>query len=155
MKGAIGVLAAQSVLGGSDDAGNRSGSTGGSTSRFGPFRKPSDEFVELCVRCGLIVPSVHTGWEICAKTGWCRACTQIPPNVSGNLLRECLNLRRAEEKELSDIIEAFEEYFVPTEENTWPYKKSNVRPGIQQSKDKKLKSYERGITCMMVENKLY
>lgn len=129
MKSAIGVLAAQSVLGGPGNGRHESSSGSGvgtTLPRFGPFRKPKDDSIELCVRCGLLVPSVHTGDEICVKTGWCQTCTRIPPNVSANLLRECLNLRRSDTKELRDIIESFEEYFRPTAKNEWPYKKSNT-----------------------------
>jgi len=95
----IGVLAAQSVLGGGIARNN---------SRFGPFRSPHKD--ERCVRCGLHVPSVQTGREICTKSGWCTACTRIPPHVSGNLLRECLNLRRSDPSEGRDIIESWEEF---------------------------------------------
>jgi Myb-like DNA-binding domain len=139
MKGAIGVLAAQSVLGGNSSNNNnnlnRTGASGVSITRFGPFRKPKIGEIELCIRCGLIVPSIHTGGEICSKTGWCQSCTRIPPNVSGNLLRECLNLRRADNAEIRKIIESFEEFFVPDEENAWPYKKSNVRSVDKKDED--------------------
>ena len=87
MSGGIGVLAAQSVLG---------GSFARNAGRFGPFRK-AVETGEQCARCGLYAPSVHTGLEICTKTGWCIACTRIPPHMCGNLLRECLNLRRRQD----------------------------------------------------------
>eukprot|EP00523_Entomoneis_sp_CCMP467_P003630 CAMPEP_0168749096 /NCGR_PEP_ID=MMETSP0724-20121128/16529_1 /TAXON_ID=265536 /ORGANISM="Amphiprora sp., Strain CCMP467" /LENGTH=547 /DNA_ID=CAMNT_0008796973 /DNA_START=211 /DNA_END=1854 /DNA_ORIENTATION=- len=88
----IGVLSAQSVLGPPGG-----GSNAAAKNFFGPFRLPrssSASGVESCVRCGFMVPSVQTGREICEKTGWCIACTRIPPHLSGNLLRECLNLRR-------------------------------------------------------------
>ena len=113
MKSAVGVLAAQTVLGGNINRTN---------SRFGPFRKA--DAGQSCVRCGLLLPSVHTGTEVCTKTGWCQSCTRVPPNVSGNLLRECLNLRREEDKEFRKLIESWEEYFVPDAENTWPYGKN-------------------------------
>lgn len=87
MSDGIGVLAAQSVLG---------GSFARNAGRFGPFRK-AVETGEQCARCGLYAPSVHTGLEICTKTGWCIACTRIPPHMCGNLLRECLNLRRRQD----------------------------------------------------------
>lgn len=93
----IGILAAQSVLGGVR-----------SNSRFGPSRHAHPN--ERCVRCGLFVPSVQTGLDICSKSGWCTACTRIPPHVSGNLLRECLNLRRADPAEGRAIIESWEEF---------------------------------------------
>jgi Myb-like DNA-binding domain len=141
MKDAIGVLAAQSVLGGnnsSSSALSRNGGAGGSIARFGPFRKPNEDSIELCVRCGLIVPSVHTGMEICTKTGWCQSCTRIPPNVSGNLLRECLNLRRVDNLELRKVIEAFEEFFVPSEANAWPVKKT-MRSVAKKEEEEKVK----------------
>lgn len=98
MKAGLSVLAAQSVVGG-----NMSRSAG----RFGPFRKAQDD--DICVRCGFFVPSVQTGTEICTKTGWCQSCTRIPPHVGGNLLRECLNLRRCQDAEKRKIIESWDE----------------------------------------------
>jgi len=80
----LGVLAAQSVLG---------GSLSRNASRFGPFRKAKDSG-EQCARCGLYAPSTHCGTEICTKSNWCIACTKIPPHLCSNLLRECLGLRR-------------------------------------------------------------
>lgn len=103
MDAAIGVLAAQSVIGNAN-TGTRN------TNRFGPFREAKEG--EICVRCGFLLPSLHTGKEICNKTGWCKACTKIPPHASSNFLRECLNLRRCQDKELRGIIEAWEEYIV-------------------------------------------
>ncbi len=80
----LGVLAAQSVLGGSLTR---------NANKFGPFKK-ADPSGEQCARCGLYAPSTHCGTEICTKSGWCIACTRVPPHLCGNLLRECLNLRR-------------------------------------------------------------
>jgi len=80
----LGVLAAQSVLG---------GSLSRNASRFGPFRKAADTG-EQCARCGLYAPSTHCGTEICTKSKWCIACTRVPPHLCGGVLRECLNLRR-------------------------------------------------------------
>ena len=91
IQGGIGVLSAQSVLGTPTTGSNSAAKT-----YFGPFYSPTVE-AELCARCGLAVPSVQTGRELCKKTGWCVACTRIPPHLSGNLLRECLNLRRCTE----------------------------------------------------------
>jgi hypothetical protein len=138
----MGVLAAQSVLGGNNSSSNalsRNGAGGGSITRFGPFRKPKEDSIELCVRCGLLVPSVHTGMEICSRTGWCQSCTRLPPNVSGNLLRECLNLRRTDSLELRKVIEAFEEFFVPNDSNTWHAKKSNMRATAKKDEEEKVK----------------
>jgi Myb-like DNA-binding domain len=100
MKNGIGVLAAQSVLGGSISR---------NSSRFGPFRKAQDG--DMCVRCGMLLPSLHTGTELCTKSGWCQSCTRIPPHICCNLLRECLNLRREQDTKLRDIIESWEEHF--------------------------------------------
>lgn len=104
----IGVLAAQSILG---TIGNSR-----TSNYFGPFREADDD--ELCVRCGLCVPSVQTGKQVCSKTGWCQSCARIPPHVADNLLRECVNLRRAEEKDKREIIESWEEYFLKEEEDS-------------------------------------
>jgi hypothetical protein len=111
MKSAVGVLAAQSVTGVHVSRAN---------DRFGPFREAAAG--DVCVRCGLLVPSLHCGTELCTKTGWCQSCARVPPNVSGNLLRECLNLRREKNQKLRDIIETWVDYFIPDAENAWPYK---------------------------------
>eukprot|EP00980_Cylindrotheca_fusiformis_P001711 scaffold388_cov114-Cylindrotheca_fusiformis.AAC.20 len=100
MKSGLSVLAAQSVLGG-----NMSRNAG----RFGPFRQ--GEVGDICVRCGFLVPSVHTGNEVCSKTGWCQSCARIPPHVSGNMLRECLNIRRCPDVEKRKIVESWENVF--------------------------------------------
>lgn len=101
MYAAIGILAAQSVL----DSGNSNSRNAG---KFGPFRDADNE---LCVRCGLLVPSLQTGRTICSKTSWCQACTRVPPHASSDFLRECLNLRRSQDPELRPIIESWEELF--------------------------------------------
>ena len=98
IKSGLSVLAAQSVLGG-----NMSRNSG----RFGPFR--AGEVGDVCVRCGFMIPSVQTGSEICTKTGWCQSCTRLPPHVSGNMLRECLNLRRCQDAEKRSIVEGWPE----------------------------------------------
>ncbi len=87
MDDGVGVLAAQSVLG---------GSFARNAGRFGPFRK-ADPTGEQCARCGLFAPSSHCGMKICTKSGWCIACTRLPPHMCGNILRECLNLRQIQE----------------------------------------------------------
>lgn len=99
MKFGIGVLAAQSIL---QTLSRNSG-------RFGPFRPAENG--EICVRCGLLMPSLHTGTEVCTKSGWCQSCTRIPPHVCCSLLRECLNLRREQDPKLREIIESWDEYF--------------------------------------------
>jgi hypothetical protein len=100
MKSGLSVLAAQSVLGGSMSR---------SAGRFGPFREA--EAGDACVRCGFLIPSLHTGNEVCTKTGWCQSCARIPPHVSGNMLRECLNLRRCQDGEKRKIIESWNDPF--------------------------------------------
>ena len=97
IKSGLSVLAAQSVLGG-----DRTRTAG----RFGPFREAvSGE--DICARCGFMLPSVQTGSQICAKTGWCQSCARIPPHVSGNMLRECLNLRRCQNADKRKIVESW------------------------------------------------
>ena len=98
IKSGLSVLAAQSVLGG-----DRTRTAG----RFGPFRE-AEAGVDICVRCGFMLPSVQTGSQICTKTGWCQSCTRIPPHVCGNMLRECLNLRRCQNAEQRKIIESWD-----------------------------------------------
>lgn len=99
IKSGLSVLAAQSVLGG-----DRTRTAG----RFGPFREAEEDGSDICVRCGFMLPSVQTGSQICTKTGWCQSCARIPPHVSGNMLRECLNLRRCQNVEKRKIIESWE-----------------------------------------------
>eukprot|EP00557_Chaetoceros_sp_GSL56_P011227 CAMPEP_0176486158 /NCGR_PEP_ID=MMETSP0200_2-20121128/5420_1 /TAXON_ID=947934 /ORGANISM="Chaetoceros sp., Strain GSL56" /LENGTH=523 /DNA_ID=CAMNT_0017882843 /DNA_START=114 /DNA_END=1685 /DNA_ORIENTATION=- len=88
----LGVLAAQSVLG---------GGLARNASRFGPFRKAS-ETGEQCARCGLYAPSRQCGTDVCSKTNWCIACTRVPPHLCSNVLRECLNLRRVADYKETD-----------------------------------------------------
>jgi len=106
MHSGIGILAAQSIMG---------GNIGRSKNCFGPMRKAAAG--DQCVRCGFLLPSLQTGDEVCEKSGWCQTCTRIPPHVSSNLLRECLNLRRDQDKERREIIESWVEYFSKEPEN--------------------------------------
>ena len=99
MSDGIGVLAAQSVLG---------GSFARNAGRFGPF-KVADDSGEQCARCGLFAPSVQCGNEICTKSRWCQACTRIPPHMSSNLLRECINLRRCQDADKLRVVESWNE----------------------------------------------
>lgn len=99
MDNAIGVLAAQSVLGSSFSR---------NATRFGPFHE-ADPNGEQCTRCGLFAPSVQTGTEICTKTKWCQTCTRIPPHMCSNLLRECMNLRRCKNIDKLKIIERWDD----------------------------------------------
>lgn len=125
MKSAVGIIAAQSW--GTPTSNARV------AARFGPFRDATND---ICVRCGFLIPSVHCGTQVCTKTGWCESCARIPPNVSGNLLRECLNLRRCRDEELRDMIENWEEYFVPSPENAWPFK-SKKEAGVVKIEEQK------------------
>ena len=59
---------------------------------FGPFI-PVKKNVKMCNRCHLFVPSAQTGYAICLATGWCEACTRMPPYVAGDTLRKCLSQR--------------------------------------------------------------
>ena len=93
----IGIIAAQTVSGGGLQR---------HAAYFGPFRKPKKP--EQCIRCGLFVPSVQCGGSICDRTRWCESCTRLPPHISQNLLRECLNLRRCADKEKRKIIESWD-----------------------------------------------
>jgi hypothetical protein len=96
IKSGLSVLAAQSVLGGGMSR---------TAGRFGPFREADTG--DVCVRCGFLVPSVQTGNELCTKTGWCQSCARIPPHVSGNMLRECLNLRRCQDTDKRPVVESW------------------------------------------------
>lgn len=69
---------------------------------FGPFR-PALTTGEQCRRCYLNAPSTHCGNTICTSTGWCEACCNVPTYVSGDLLRECLNLRKCQDKNRAAI----------------------------------------------------
>lgn len=71
--------------------------------RFGPFEKVTSPV--QCLRCALYAPSVQCGEEICSKTQWCRACTDVPLHMSGNTLRECLNLKKLQNPTLVDAME--------------------------------------------------
>mmetsp|Transcript_27125 Transcript_27125/g.38840 ORF Transcript_27125/g.38840 Transcript_27125/m.38840 type:complete len:614 (+) Transcript_27125:155-1996(+) len=60
---------------------------------FGPFIPIEDKPVQ-CLRCGMFAPSLQCGTEICSKTKWCKSCTKAPMHIGGNVLRECLSLRK-------------------------------------------------------------
>mmetsp|Transcript_7373 Transcript_7373/g.9777 ORF Transcript_7373/g.9777 Transcript_7373/m.9777 type:complete len:174 (-) Transcript_7373:106-627(-) len=89
-------LAAESV---------QSKGSGGRMYTFGPFREALPSSRETCNRCHLFIPSAQTGRAVCKRTGWCEACTEIPTFVNGNLLRECLNLRRPGGESLEALFE--------------------------------------------------
>mmetsp|Transcript_12299 Transcript_12299/g.22337 ORF Transcript_12299/g.22337 Transcript_12299/m.22337 type:complete len:85 (+) Transcript_12299:1227-1481(+) len=44
---------------------------------FGPFHTVVAN--TTCNRCSLMVPSLQTGRAVCQETGWCEACTSVPP----------------------------------------------------------------------------
>ena len=67
--------------------------------RFGPFEVVSEP--AQCGRCGLLAPSVQCGNEICTRTRWCRVCTRVSMHLAGNVLRECMNLRKIQDAELA------------------------------------------------------
>eukprot|EP00977_Amphora_coffeiformis_P005896 scaffold1248_cov170-Amphora_coffeaeformis.AAC.15 len=92
----MGLLAADTVQSSENDT----------KSYFGPFVEARDG--DICVRCGFIMPSVQTGRQVCEKTGWCLACALLPPQLSGNLLRECLSLRREKNAEYREKIESWD-----------------------------------------------
>ena len=71
--------------------------------RFGPFKEVTSP--TQCLRCGLYAPSVQCGKEICEKTQWCRACTDVPMHMTGNTLRECLNLKKTQDEALVNEME--------------------------------------------------
>jgi len=62
---------------------------------FGPFRPARGE---QCRRCHLFAPSTQCGNNLCTTTGWCASCCALPTYLSGDLLRECLNLRKCQNK---------------------------------------------------------
>lgn len=66
--------------------------------RFGPYELVTHPI--QCGRCGLSLPSVHCGNEICTRTRWCKVCTNVSMHLTGNVLRECLNLRKIQNPEL-------------------------------------------------------
>jgi hypothetical protein len=59
--------------------------------QFGPFVPAKGD---ICQRCSFIVPSIQTGRLMSKKTGWCESCTKIPPYIVGDMLRQCLHLRK-------------------------------------------------------------
>lgn len=73
---------------------------------FGPFVQAREG--QVCVRCGFLLPSVQTGREVCEKTGWCLPCALLPPQLSGNMLRECLSLRREKNLETRQVMEGWD-----------------------------------------------
>ena len=67
---------------------------------FGPFVPIIDQ-TTMCKRCGLFIPSEQTGKTMCTSTGWCEACTRVPPYVALDQLRECLELRRDDNTQMN------------------------------------------------------
>jgi len=73
--------------------------------KFGPFEAVAGP--TQCGRCGLFLPSLQCGTELCVKTKWCRVCTKVSMHLGGNVLRECLNMRRETggDRELAEGVE--------------------------------------------------
>mmetsp|Transcript_10302 Transcript_10302/g.28955 ORF Transcript_10302/g.28955 Transcript_10302/m.28955 type:complete len:233 (+) Transcript_10302:1560-2258(+) len=69
---------------------------------FGPFR-PSLTSGDQCRRCLLFAPSTQCGNNMCTTSGWCEACCNVPTYLTGDLLRECLNLRKCQDKDRADL----------------------------------------------------
>ena len=100
MKAGLPILAANTVK-------NRGDLNTKSSVKFDRFRK-AKESGEQCTRCGFYAPSVQCGTQICEKSGWCLSCSMVPPSVCGDMLRNCLNLRKEIECEtLAEIISQF------------------------------------------------
>ena len=59
--------------------------------QLGPFVNTDGQ---SCKRCNFIIPSVQTGRLVSMQTGWCESCAKVPPYVVGDMLRQCLHLRR-------------------------------------------------------------
>lgn len=99
VQGHIGIIVANTVEGSGD--GDKKfgqdelplGEEGRHRDFFGPFI-PVEESPVQCLRCGLFAPSLQCGNEMCIKTKWCKSCTKVPMHVGGNVLRECLSLRK-------------------------------------------------------------
>ena len=71
--------------------------------KFGPFEAVVEP--TQCERCGLFLPSLQCGNEICTKTKWCKVCTKVSLHLTGNVLRECMNLRKIQDEELAKGLE--------------------------------------------------
>ncbi len=71
--------------------------------KFGPYEAVVEP--TQCGRCGLFLPSVQCGNEICTKTKWCKVCTKVSFHLTGNVLRECMNLRKIQEEDLARGLE--------------------------------------------------
>ena len=84
-------------------------SSGGESSSSSRHRKfgPYEAVIEptQCGRCGLFAPSVQCGNEICTKTRWCQVCTKVSLHLTGNVLRECMNLRKSQEEKIARGLE--------------------------------------------------
>ena len=71
--------------------------------KFGPFETVTEPI--QCGRCGLFMPSVQCGDEMCTKTKWCRVCTKVSMHLGGSVLRECMNLRKRQDGEVAKGVE--------------------------------------------------
>jgi len=50
------------------------------------------------------MPSVQYGAEICTKTKWCRVCTRVSMHLFGNVLRECMHLRKSKDEGFAEVV---------------------------------------------------
>lgn len=102
----VGVIAASSAQESRDDEVATDPSSGADEQKlrkFGPFETVTEPI--QCGRCGMYMPSVQCGNEMCTKTKWCRVCTRAPMHLGGSVLRECLNLRKTQDMELVEGVD--------------------------------------------------
>ena len=83
--------------------GGESSSSSSRHRKFGPYEAVIEP--TQCGRCGLFAPSVQCGNEICTKTRWCQVCTKVSLHLTGNVLRECMNLRKSQEEKIARGLE--------------------------------------------------
>jgi hypothetical protein len=46
------------------------------------------------------MPSVQCGTKMCTRTRWCRVCMKVSMHLAGNILMECMNIRRIQDTDL-------------------------------------------------------
>ena len=51
----------------------------------------NDNIDTICARCGLSIPSLQTGTQVCTKTGWCASCVRAPSYLSADILRTAIS----------------------------------------------------------------
>jgi hypothetical protein len=74
------------------ERGTGEGDPSSRTRRFDLFEVMSEP--KQCSWCGLIMLSVQCGIKMCTRTRWCRVCMKVLMHLAGNIIRECMNLRR-------------------------------------------------------------